>query len=112
MLKNSLGLCLGWLHYWHEHASAHASERPVASVLTRATILGTLCIFRHLSRKISDELVSNPVWPRETDELIPVSGVIFINIQQAAFEHADPESAKKTDNSFCAFGICACKSCS
>ncbi len=85
------------LQYWHEQASAHESEHVFASVLTRATILGTLCISRHLSGKISDELVSNPIWPRQTDELIPVSGVNFINILQAAFVLADPESAKKTD---------------
>jgi len=37
-------------------------------------------------------------------------GVNFINILQAAFACADPESAKKElqlDRLFCSFGICA-----
>jgi len=42
------------------------------------------------------------------------SGVHFIKVLQAAFAHANPKSAKKTDNLtvfFCAFGICRHKSC-
>jgi len=42
-------------------------------------------------------------------------GVDFTNILLEAFTHADPKSAKNTVKlsvSFCAFGICPCKSCS
>jgi len=46
-----------------------------------------------------------------TGETTP--GDNLINIQQAAFAHADPESAKQTENLtvfFCTFGICMRKS--
>ena len=47
--------------------------------------------------------------------LFVMPGVNFTNILQAAFTRADPKSAKKTvklSSFFCAFGICARKSCS
>jgi len=47
-LKNCLGLCLDWSEYRHAHASARARAHAFASVLMRATVLGTLCIFSNL----------------------------------------------------------------
>jgi len=46
---------------------------------------------------------------------LKIPGVNFINILRAAFTREEPESAKKTVKLsifFCAFGICAHKSCS
>jgi len=42
-LKSCLGFAYAWREQWHAHAIACASASAINYMITRATILGTLC---------------------------------------------------------------------
>ena len=105
--QSSLCLCLDWLQL---HMQVHVE----LLVRLRGPQSLAHCISRHLSRKISDELVSNPIWPWQTDELIPVSEVNFINILHTAFMSVVPKSIIRLTTTLSLLRFWApraCKSC-